>query len=306
VLNPDLEALLDNADAHVATEMRATPEIVDAGHDLDLEDLTIVARRWHRVSDAVVVAVDLKNSTQLGLNKWVASTASIYEAAIKPVVDIFLAFDADDIDIQGDGAFGIFWGPNRTKRALCAGITIKTFSAKHLVPRLSARWATLPLTGFKVGIAASSLLVKRVGVPRTAHQEEVWPGKAVNYATKAAQSADAEQLIVTKTVWSRIENNHYVTHSCGCPGGVTYRTLWEPITIDRLREDEPDRDGRVLRSAWCDVHGPEYCEAILNGQPQREEIQQLLTPGRISQSLAAKKRLDDERKRSLAHLRGGR
>ena len=304
--NPDLDALLQDADAHVAGEMQATPEIVDAGHDLDINDLSIVARRWHKVSDAVVVAVDLKNSTQLGLNKRAASTASIYEAAIKPVTDIFLAFDASDIDIQGDGAFGIFWGSDRTERAICAGVTVKTFSAKHLVPRLTARWDTLPATGFKVGIAASSLLAKRVGVPRTMHQEEVWPGKAVNYATKAAQCADAHELIVTNTVWNRIENNHYITHACGCPDGISCRMLWTPTTIDRLRDDEPDRDGHVLRSTWCDLHGPEFCEAIINGQTKREEIQELLTQGFISQSLAAKKQRDDDSQRSLALLRSGR
>jgi class 3 adenylate cyclase len=303
----DLDALLLEADAHVAGEMKATPEIVDAGHDLDLDDLSIVARRWHKVTDAVVVAVDLKNSTQLGLNKWAASTASIYEAAIKPVADIFLAFDANDIDIQGDGAFGIFWGSGRTERAMCAGITIKTFSAKHLVRRLTARWEdTLPATGFKVGIAASPLLVKRVGVPRTTHQEEVWPGKAVNYATKAAQCADADELIVTNTVWNRIGNNHYFTHACGCPSGTTCGELWTPTTIDRLRDDEPDRDGRLLRSTWCDIHGPQFCQAILDGQTKREEIQQLLTQGFISQSLAAKRQRDKDRQRSLALVRRGR
>lgn len=304
--NLDLDALLQQADAHVAGELKVTPDIVDAGHDLDLDDLSIVARRWHKVTDAVVVAVDLKNSTQLGVNKWAASTASIYEAAIKPIADMFLAFDANDIDIQGDGAFGIFWGPRRTERAICAGVTIKTFSAKHLVPRLEARWDTLPPTGFKVGIAASSLLAKRVGVPRTTHQEEVWPGKAVNYATKAAQCADAHELIVTNTVWTRIEDNDFLSHACGCPDGISCNELWTPATIDRLRHDEPDRDGRVLRSTWCDVHGPDFCEAILTGKTKREEIQQLLTKGFIGQSLAAKKRRDADRERSLALLRSGR
>lgn len=304
--NLDLDALLQQADAHVAGELKVTPEIVDAGHDLDLDDLSIVARRWHKVTDAVVVAVDLKNSTQLGVNKWAASTASIYEAAIKPAADILLAFDANDIDIQGDGAFGIFWGSNRTERAICSGITIKTFSAKHLVPRLTTRWDTLPPTGFKVGIAASSLLAKRIGVPRTTHQEEVWPGKAVNYATKAAQCADVDELIVTNTVWTRIESNHYLTHACGCPDGISCPTLWTATTINRLRDDEPDRDGHLLRSTWCDMHGPEFCEAILTGKTKREEIQELLTKGFISQSLAAKKRRDSDRQRSLALLRSGR
>lgn len=304
--NPDLNALLKAADDHVAAELKVTPEVVSVGHELDLDNVSIRARRWLKVEDAVVVAIDLKNSSQLGLNKWAASTASIYEAAIHPLVDTLIAFGADDIDIQGDAAFGIFWGPKRTERALCAGITAKTFSAMQLVPRLQAKWDTLPATGFKVGVAASPLLVKRIGVARTDHQEEVWPGKAVNYATKAAQCADADELIVTDTVWKRIEANHYLTHTCGCPDGATCVELWSPVTIDKLRLEEPDRNGRRLLSAWCDVHGPEFCEAVLAGRTMREEIEDLLRHGFISASLAAKRQRDAARRRSMALLRAGR
>jgi class 3 adenylate cyclase len=303
---PDLEGVLNAADDHVVAELKTTPDIINVGHDLDLTKASIQARKWLKVEDAVAVVVDLKNSSQLGLNKWAASTASIYEAAIKPVVDIFVAFGADDIDIQGDGVFALFWGDKRTERALSAGVTIKTFSEKHLVERLNKRWDTLPETGFKVGIAASALLVKRIGVARTDHQEEVWPGRAVNYATKAAQVADAHELIVTETVWKRIEGNHYLTHTCGCPDGLSCQKLWSEVTIEKLRWDEHDRNGRRLRSIWCDVHGPEFCDAILEGQTKREEIQQLLRQGFISQSLAAKRKRDAERRRSMALLRAAR
>lgn len=87
----NLDDVLADADSHVANEMASTPEVVDVGHDLDLTKIPIQARKWHKVSDAVAVVVDLKGSTQLGLNKWAASTASIYEAAIRPVVDIMSA-----------------------------------------------------------------------------------------------------------------------------------------------------------------------------------------------------------------------
>lgn len=303
---PDLERVLSAADDHVAAELKSTPEVTNVGHNLDLSQASIQARKWLKVDDAVAVVIDLKNSTQLGLNKWAASTASIYEAAIKPVVDIFMAFGADDIDIQGDGVFALFWDDKRTERALAAGISIKTFSERHLVERLTKRWGMLPATGFKVGIAASPLLVKRIGVARTDHQEEVWPGRAVNYATKAAQIADAHELIVTATVWKRIEGNHYLTHACGCPDGVTCRELWSEVTIDKLQWDVPDRNARRLRSTWCDVHGPEFCTAILAGQTKRDEIQELLQQGYISQSLAAKRQRDTAHRRSMALLRVGR
>lgn len=141
---------------------------------------------------------------------------------------------------------------------------------------------------------------------RTAHQEEVWPGKAVNYATKAAQCADAHELIVTATVWNRIQKNHYLTHTCGCPDGATCTSVWTPFTIGRLRNDESDRDGRVLRSAWCDAHGSEFCQAVLDGKTNRDDIQELLVQGFISQSLAAKRKIDAERRRSMSRLRSSR
>src|SRR5205823_2883503 len=145
-------------------------------------------------------------------------TASIYEAATGGLTRIFNDFDADFVAVQGDGAVGLFWGNKRLERALCAGITIKTFSELTLIPRLEKRWPELPNTGFKVGVAASSLLVKRVGVPRTAHQEPVWAGKAVNYAAKCAPQADRHEMIVAGTVWDFAEGNDYLAVSCTCAG----------------------------------------------------------------------------------------
>ena len=133
-----------------------------------------MARRWHKLSDAVAVVADLKNSTKLGTGKWAASTASIYEASTGSVVKIFDEFDADFLAIQRDGAFALFWGERRYERALCAGITIKRFS-RNMVERLEKRWPDLPETGFKVGVASSRLLAKRIGTPRNpAQQEPVW------------------------------------------------------------------------------------------------------------------------------------
>jgi hypothetical protein len=86
-------------------------------------------------------------------------------------------------------------------RALCAGITIKTFS-RDMVIRLEKKWPDLPETGFKVGVASNRLLAKRIGTPRNpAQQEPVWADKAINYAAKAAQGADRHDLVITGSVW---------------------------------------------------------------------------------------------------------
>src|SRR5699024_5084969 len=103
------------------------------------------------------------NSTRLGTGKHAASTAAIYRAATGNVVKILHEFNADFIAIQGDGAFGVFWGAARVERALCAGITIKTFSENSLEPKLEARWDDGPETGYKVGLSSGRVLVKNIG-----------------------------------------------------------------------------------------------------------------------------------------------
>ncbi len=267
----DLDSLLDDLDDDVATELSVKPEVVDKGHDLDLEKLPIAARRWHKLRDAVAVIADLKSSTQLGLNKHAASTASIYEASTGGVVQIFDEFDADFVAIQGDGAFALFWGQHRRARAICAGITIKTFSHKHLTPRLEKKWPDLPETGLKVGVANSPLLVKRVGVPRTDHQEPVWAGRAVNYAAKAAQQADRHEMIVSGSIWDWVADNDYLAVSCPCGLGPS-ANIWQDVTIEKVPESDGDREGKLLTSYWCATHGAEYCQAILDGQKRRDDV----------------------------------
>jgi class 3 adenylate cyclase len=252
----DLEKLLKDADQHVKRELESKPDVVTVGDDLDLDDLSVSARRWAQVNEIVAVVADLKDSTKLGTGKHAASTASIYEAAIAPLAKFLLDFDAGDIDIQGDCAVGVFWGDRRLERAFCAGVTIKTFSQRHLEPRLETKWGMAPKTGFKVGLAASGILVKRVGVPRKLqYQEEVWAGKGVNYAAKAAQCADRREMWVTGSVWERLELNDYIAYSCGCSEGQPSDALWEDAEITRLPDEDEDRYGRKLKSTWCVNHG---------------------------------------------------
>lgn len=168
------------------------------------------------------------------------------------------------------------------ERAICAGITVKTFSQKQLVPRFEAKWPDLPPTGFKVGMAVSKLLVKRVGVPRTGHQEPVWAGKSVNYAAKCAQQADAHEMIVTGSVWDFAEGNDYLAVTCPCEAGPT-DTLWSDVTIDKIHEGDGERAGRKLTSCWCDIHGSEYCAAVLGGETTRPEARALVASIQKSQ-----------------------
>jgi len=304
VTTVDLSGLLGDLDDAVQIELASTPEVVDKGEDLDVDDLPITARRWHRLTDAVAVVADLKNSTKLGTGKWAASTASIYEASTGGIVKVFDQFDADFLAIQGDGAFALFWGEQRYERALCAGITIKTFS-REIVSRLERRWPDLPETGFKVGIASSRLLAKKIGTPRNpAQQEPVWAGKAVNYAAKAAQGADRHQLVVTGSVWDIVEKNDYLAVSCPCGSGPSLG-IWIDTEIERLPDDDPEAQGRLLTAYWCEVHGEEYCAAVLAGQRHREDANVLHKALAASQMRTAiRNKARAERTAHLARRRG--
>ena len=303
-----LTHLLDSCDAHVRDELVNMPDVEDVdSFDPAVEDAPIVARRWYRLVDTVVVVADLKSSTKLGLNKNARSTASIYEAALHPVVRIMHAFRAGSIPIQGDCVIGIFWGASAIERAICAGITVKTFSQEHLVVRLTKKWSELPDTGFKIGIAASPLLVKRIGLRNSPHQALVWPGKAVNYAAKAAQSGDTDKLIVTGSVWDAIEHNDYITFTCECK--VPTPSLWHDYEIGQLDHDDAERSGRCLTSAWCKTCGENFCGRILAGETRRKEVDQVriqLQRSLFMDAVSAKHARERRDRQDLRRARTGR
>jgi class 3 adenylate cyclase len=257
----ELFELLDEVGDDADEELRTPVEIVTC--DEFPERLYAERRTWKRIEDVVAVVVDLTASTKLGVNRHAQTSARIYEAATGGAVKVMEAFDPSFVDIQGDGLFGLFHGDRHYERALCAGVSVKTFSENSLVPAIEHRLSgTVPKTGFKVGIAASTLLAKRVGVRGTS--EPVWPGKAVNWATKCAQHADRHELVMTQKVWQKFEDNSYVTHSCGCGSSGVPRLLWQVTENDRLPEGA--RECRLLSSKWCALHGEEFCNAILEGQ----------------------------------------
>jgi class 3 adenylate cyclase len=304
-----LQDLLDTLTESTKTELACTPTVEDWNGTLDVASLPITIRKWIKVPDIVTVVADLKNSTKLGTGKQAASTASIYQAATGGVVQTFDQFDADFIQIQGDGAFALFWGNKRYERAMCAAITIRTLS-DDLVERLESKWPSIEETGFKLGVASGRVLVKRIGTPRNpAQQEPVWAGKPVNYAAKAAQSADRHQVIVTGSVWDKISGNDYLTISCGCDGYGNPTNpstiIWEDMTIERLPEADPEREGRRLIAPWCKVHGPEFCAAILDGKRARSdaiEPRMSLLTSQMRNAIRLKAANERQNRRRLAGL----
>lgn len=304
-----LEVILGKVEDDVAKVLEKNPPVEDVDpDDLDADELPDAQNEsWFRIDELVVVFADLQNSTQLGTGKHAASTAAIYRAATGNAVQVMHEFEANFIQIQGDGAFGLFWGRRALERAMCAGITVKTFSEKALVPKLKSRWDGDPDTGFKVGMGSGRVLVKNVGTPRNENEQEpIWAGKPVNYAAKAAQQATRHQLIVTGSVWDAIKNNDYLTVSCGhgTSGGSGPSGLWEDVEITKLTHDTDEAKGRLLKTCWCDSCGPGFAAAILRGETDRDDAGPVRAAATAFSSRLFEEAARRREERTLARKRG--
>lgn len=147
----DVNELVDDLGAEIKAELRDPVEVVD--HEEWPTHIYTESRKWARLKDVVVVAGDLKNSTQLGFNKHVGSSASIYEAAMTSSVKAVKEFTPNFIDIQGDGFFALFHGERAVERGICAAVTLKTLSYKELGPHLTAQTDGAVKTGLKLRLS---------------------------------------------------------------------------------------------------------------------------------------------------------
>lgn len=271
----DLHALWNEITRDVGRVLEKNP-LVEDRPDLLADELPDASgETWFRVEGVVAVFVDMEGSTNLSVGRHPASTAAIYRAAMKNAVRILHEFDADFIQVQGDGAFGLFWGDRAVERGVCAAITTTTFSGQSLELQLAAKWPEAPPTGFKAGVAVGRVLVKNIGTPRNPHEQEpIWAGKPVNYAAKAAQQASRGEVIVTSSIWAAIENNDYLAFACNHDEDkqnldAYAPELWEPIEIHKLDDSESERHGHICRSHWCYECGPSFVRAVLNGRSVR-------------------------------------
>ncbi|MFG2638212.1 hypothetical protein ACGFX8_31085 [Streptomyces sp. NPDC048362] len=266
---PPVSEMMDTFQSHVSSQLAQTPEVIDTEGAIDTSALFIDKSKWRKYPQVSCAFADLAGSTSLRTGRWEASTASIYDAAIKPAVRILSDFGADFIDVQGDAAFGLFTGKNSQRRAICAGITIKTFGKRILIPALEKRWPeNPPHTGFKVGCAVSDLLSKKIGISRTDHHAPVWAGRAVNYAAKCSQQATAHQMIVTRPIGETVRRNEYLWYSCECGTGPT--ALWEEQHVEKV--SGKDSEGLILKSEWCASCGDTYCERVCSGSWRRPDL----------------------------------
>lgn len=131
----------------------------------------------------------------------------------------------------------------------------------NLVQRLTKKWPEhLPDTGFKVGVATSTVLVKRIGRHRHRTRLSCGPVRPSTTRSKQRQSGDAHELIVTGSVWDAIAEK--TTSRLRATAKHPRRDCGATMTSRNVHDDE-ERSGRCLISQWCATCGEGFCNAIL-------------------------------------------
>ena len=247
------------------------PEISKSGEFPDLTSTSDANKKWYRLEDVFVVAVDLKNSTKLGTDNYDSSTARIYKASTGEGAALLQSFNPAFLEIQGDGFFGVFHGDERGICAMTAAMMLAHFSKYILTPEIKKKNPTFKEeTGLKVGVASGRVLVSKIGPSGSA--TPVWAGKPVNYASKCAEAGQAHQVIVTKVVLDKtIKDNDYLFEPCyhkGHPRGKIINqppleaSMWKYVAVPGLAETCCARD-----IPWCDGGesiGEETAQAFAN------------------------------------------
>lgn len=217
---------------------------------------------WIKIRDVICVFVDMKNSTKLSAEDKPIVVADAYNLFTGTAIKILNEFTASYIDVRGDGAFGLF-NSNQPHTALAAAVTFKTFA--DLEFKTQMKKISDVEVGTHIGIDQRIVLVKRLGIKqsggRTDRQNEVWAGKPVNMASKLASLSKDGELLVSPRYFKNLQNE-LVLKTCGCPNGEK-KDLWEEVEVASTGWFDFDKAYR-LHTHWCEKHGRDYCERILD------------------------------------------
>lgn len=230
------------------------------------------ASNWIRVPDVIACFVDMEGSTKLSATTHQNTTAKAYRFFTNTAVRIFDDFDANYIDVRGDGVFALF-NSDRPHTALAATVTFKDFVKKEFTPRIKK------LTGLSIGghygIDRKTVLVRRLGlkiVDGNMHrQNEVWAGKPINMAAKLASRSRGGEIWVSKRFHACLWGENALM-TCGCSGGEytgERSALWGEVSVKE--DDRFDFEAAcVLKSDWCERHGKAFCRSIIKYDQDKE------------------------------------
>ena len=234
---------------------------------------------WWRIPNVTAVFADLKGSTALNSALPTETAALAYTYFTRAMTVILERFSAGYVEIQGDGIFALFAGQRSMFLAAASAITMRTQLETTVAPRFKRDASVDRNLKVGIGIDKGTLLVRQLGLRGTG-QNEVWAGMPVNAAAKLSSVAGPDEIAVSDRVFSGYEHSararqQVLIWSCGCrPGsrgaGLTAGAsgtpkLWTKHSAPRdLGLDFSEIHKR--KAGWCEVHGSEYCEALLAGK----------------------------------------
>lgn len=235
--------------------------------------------RWFQIRNVTAVFADLKRSTALNTNEGTRTVAVVYTYFIRAMAVVLDRLDAGYIDVQGDGIFGLFSGPNSHFRAAACAITMRTQVEREVDPRFRKTASCQQRLRVGIGMDQGTLLVRRLGL-RGSKMNEVWAGTPVNMAAKLSSAAGPNQVVMSDRLFSKCEQGsklrrQALTQSCGCSGRTRGRGLDLPIGKAEHLWQQAAAPGQLgldfnhiyrLRKPWCVTHGPEFCEAMVTGK----------------------------------------
>lgn len=273
--------LLDTIVADVKSQLESQSELgVQITRQNDVPEVGPVNRGvWIEVPQVTAVFADLKRSTDLVASSNPAIAARAYTYFIRGMAVTLERFSAGYVDIHGDGIFGLFSGSGSIFSAAACAVTMKTLVERDISDRFENEAESDWEFAAGIGIDQGTLLVRRLGL-RGTKQNEVWAGKPLNMAAKLSSVAGPNHVVVSDRVFRSYENSSRLRQrallwTCGCENDVEGPGLDLPIgqtTELWTEEPAPEHLGLdfetlyKLKSRWCDIHGPEFCEAIVTGQ----------------------------------------
>lgn len=228
---------------------------------------------WLEIPDVIACFVDMEGSTKLSATTHPRTTAKAYRYFTNTAIRIFDDFEADYIDVRGDGVFALF-NSDRPHTALAATVSFKDFVAKEFTPRIK-KLTELSIGGH-YGIDRKNVLVRRMGLRffngDIHRQNEVWAGKPINMAAKLASRSSNGEVWVSKRFQQCLRGENALM-TCGCVGdeytGVK-SGLWNEVSVKE--DDRFDFDTAcVIKSDWCKRHGKAFCRSIVKYDQEKEQ-----------------------------------
>ena len=234
---------------------------------------------WFQVPQVIAVFADMKGSTGLNASSGAEVAARAYTYFTRGMTVILNRFSVGYADIQGDGILGLFSGKGSIFKAAACAITMRTLVERDIADRFKKDASTNWNLAVGIGIDQGKVLVRQLGL-RNLDTNEVWAGNPVNMAAKLSSLAEPNQIAVSGRVFNSYQRisklrRRALMRWCGCKDRTRGRGLDAEVgTTSYLWKETPAPDDlgldfdtvHRLKSAWCKIHGPEFCEAIVTGQ----------------------------------------